>query len=125
MNRKGQTLILFVILIPIILLIAAVVIDTGILMNEHLRLSSLTTTVLKETFPKRKEITTEEILEYYQKNNVPTDAIVIHITDASIEIQNEYDVESVFGKMIGIQGYKINVHKKIVENQDDYKIIEE
>ena len=49
-NNKGQTLVLFIIFIPILLLLAAFVIDTGIIIRESTRLKSTTKTVLKDTF---------------------------------------------------------------------------
>ena len=37
MNNKGQTLIIFVILIPILILVAALVVDTGLMTFEKER----------------------------------------------------------------------------------------
>lgn len=41
MNRRGQTLILFVFFLPIFLAIIATVIDVGLLTHEKIRLSGI------------------------------------------------------------------------------------
>ena len=114
MNRNGQTLILFVILIPVLLILAALVIDIGIISNEKMHVSKVTSTILKETF--EKEETVEEIKKLYEKNNIPTE---------NLTIENNYEINSIFGNIIGIKKYSIHCKKKIVKQNNQLKLIEE
>ena len=52
MNKKGQTLILFVLLVPIFVALAAVVVDVG---------------TMQFTYQKYKGIVDESIKEYYEE----------------------------------------------------------
>ena len=53
MNNKGQTLILFVLIVPVLLLLLAFVVDTGLLLKERTKINSITRTILKTTFENR------------------------------------------------------------------------
>ncbi len=123
MNRNGQTLILFVILIPVLLILAALVIDIGIISNEKMHVSKVTSTILKETF--EKEETVEEIKKLYEKNNIPTENLKIEKKEDQMTIENNYEINSIFGNIIGIKKYSIHCKKKIVKQNNQLKLIEE
>lgn len=113
MNSKGQTLILFVILIPILLFFAALVIDVGMLMNESIKLSGTTQMILKDLYGKRLDTDiSDEVKLLYEKNQIPTDSLKIDGAKDYFVIQNEYSLDSIFGKLIGIQEYPVAVSKK-------------
>lgn len=115
MNHKGQTLILFVLLLPILLILLALIIDIGLMSIETTKLNGITNQILKDT----KEKKLEEIEKIYQKNKIPIDKLEVNQDSNYLEIQNEYEINSIFGKIIGIQKYKITVHKKIEKNRED------
>lgn len=108
MNKNGQTLILFVLLLPMLILLLAFVIDTGIVLQEKTRVNSLVKTILKTTYEEYlEENYQEKVLELLNKNNIPVEKIDLKITVEEIKIQIEYQKESIFGKIIGISNYKI------------------
>jgi len=126
MNRNGQTLIIFVIMVPVFLILAALVIDLGIVTNAKLKLSGITTTILKESYDTRFEETTKEkIQKLYQKNDIPRENLRITITENGIEIENKYEVSSFFGQLIGIKSYPISIHKKITKVNNEFQITKE
>jgi hypothetical protein len=126
MNRKGQTLILFVIMIPIFLTLAALVIDLGLLNSAKKKLDHTTMTILKEFYPKRMEANVkEEIKESYEKNHLKTDHLVIEITDASLKIVTEGEVKSIFGRLIGFNEYQFKTTKTIREENNHFSITKE
>lgn len=126
MNRNGQTLIIFVIMIPIILLLAALVVDVGLLTNEKMKLSGTTTTILKEYYELRNEENLEEnIKSLYQKNNIPVDKLEIKVDENDLIIKNEYEVKSIFGSLIGIKSYPISIHKKVIKIDNEFRISKE
>lgn len=108
MNNKGQTLILFVLIVPVLLLLLAFVVDTGLLLKERTKINSITRTILKTTFENRfDENYNEKVVSLFEKNNLPTNNIIITKEEDKVLIVVEYDKESIFGKIIGIQSYKI------------------
>ena len=53
LNNKGQTLIMFILLIPLILVIMALVIDTSFVYKEKIKFQSVTKTIMKTTYEKK------------------------------------------------------------------------
>ena len=124
MNNKGQTLILFVILVPIFILLLAFVVDTGLILKEHTKLNNTIKSVLKTTYEIRLDSDYQEkVTNLIDKNNIPTLNLKIEVIDNSIKIQNEYQKESIFGKIIGIKEYKIKSVLKI-KNENGTLVIE-
>ena len=71
-DKKGQTLIAFVIIIPVFLIFLAFVVDMGIYLKEYTKWNSTTRTILKTTYEyKDDEDYKEKVAELYEKNNIP------------------------------------------------------
>jgi len=112
MNRNGQTLILFLILIPILLLFAAFVIDLGIVTHEQLKLSKVTKLALNQCdLAQDSEENKKRIEKIYQENDILIEQLEIVQTKQGLRIQNSYTIESIFGKIIGLHEYLIQVDK--------------
>lgn len=124
MNKKGQTLVLFIIFIPILLLLAAFIIDTGIVIRESTKLKAVTKTVLKDTYYKEDK-NSDMILNLLKKNDIDISNAKVTISEKNIIVKNSYKVASIFGKIIGIKEYKITVSLKAVEQDNKLKIIKE
>jgi Flp pilus assembly protein TadG len=126
LNNKGQTLILFVILIPIVLVLMALVIDTSYLYKEKTKLESTTKTIIKNNYDKKDSDDIDKIItDLYQKNNIETNNLIISVSDNSLAIKNYYSIDSIFGNIIGIKKYDIKVSLKGIKNNDEIKIIKE
>ncbi len=108
MNKKGQTLILFVILIPIFFLFCAIVVDTGIVVDKKIELKEIT----KEGIELGLNNKEEEIKNLFLKNKIDVTNLKVNTENNRVEIENEIDVDSVFGSLIGIKTYKIKVYLK-------------
>ncbi len=63
MNKHGQTLILFVILIPIILILMALVVDTGLVLAKKIQVKEITKEVIEECLNSNDE----KIKEQFKK----------------------------------------------------------
>lgn len=122
MNKKGQTLIAFVLLIPIFLIFLAFVVDTGLILKENTKLNSTTKTILKNTY---KEPVEEKIKELYKKNDIPTENLTIEIESNNIRVTNEYEIDSIFGNIIGLKKYKIKLKIRATIQNDEVKIEKE
>ena len=123
MNNKGQTLILFVLLLPLLLLLMAFVIDTGMILKEKAKLDSTLRTVLKTTYKDKEEENYEERLtKLLEENEIPCTNMELERKENKIRLQIMYEKESIFGKIIGLNTYKIKSTMSI--NQDE-RIVKE
>lgn len=123
MNNKGQTLILFVLLLPLLLLLMAFVIDTGMILKEKTKLDSTLRTVLKTTYKEKEEENYEERLtKLLEENEIPCNNMELELKENKIRLQITYEKESIFGKIIGLNTYKIKSTMSI--NQDE-RIVKE
>ncbi len=118
MNKRGQTLILFVILIPILLGLCALVIDVGLIVSKSTHLKEVSKTIIEEVMP---EASIEEIEDLFIKNDIPVSQLEVQIEDEKIRIQNEYEIDSIFGSVIGIKHYQVSVD--ITGSMKDGKVV--
>lgn len=106
MNKKGQTLILFVILIPVLLGLCALVIDVGSIVLANTKLREVTKTIISDVAEDANE---DEIRNLYLKNGIPVENLEVDIQNDKIRIQNEYEIDSIFGSIIGFDTYRVRV----------------
>jgi len=117
MNKHGQTLILFVILIPVILILLAVIVDTGYVYSKKVHVKEVTKQVIKECIDKDDE----EIKDLFLKNKIDIHHLKIIRKEEKVEIQNSLTVESIFGSIIGIKKYDIKID--IIGYQQNGKVL--
>lgn len=126
MNKNGQTLILFVLFLPMIIILAAFVIDIGLLTNAKIKLDQTTTTILKEFYEKRMSSELDnEIKEIFLKNKISVEKLKIDVSEDYLKIQNEDQIKSIFGRLIGIEEYTYQTKKTIQSENGKLKITEE
>ena len=126
LDNKGQTLIMFVILIPVLLILMALVIDIAYLYRENAKLQSTTKTVIKDLYDKKNNDNIEElVLELYKKNNINTKNLKVQTNNEYLKIINTYEIDSVFGKVIGIKKYEVKVSLKGFNDKNRLLITEE
>lgn len=116
MNKKGQTLVFFIVFIPFILMLASYVIDLGYIQSEKIKLNDTTKIVIKELY--KKDYSTNQIKQLYQKNDIKLQKVAIKKEEDKIKVSASYEVESIFGKLVGIKKYPIKttlIGKKINE----------
>lgn len=116
MNKKGQTLVFFIVFIPFILMLASYVIDLGYIQSEKIKLNDTTKIVIKELY--KKDYSTNQIKQLYQKNDIKLQKVAIKKEEDKIKASASYEVESIFGKLVGIKKYPIKttlIGKKINE----------
>ena len=116
MNKKGQTLVFFIVFIPFILMLASYVIDLGYIQSEKIKLNDTTKIVIKELY--KKDYSTNQIKQLYQKNDIKLQKVAIKKEEDKIKVSASYEVESIFVKLVGIKKYLIKttlIGKKINE----------
>ena len=117
MNKKGQTLILFVILIPILITCLAFVVDVGILTNEYQKTRGIIEDGIRDYFDSNQSIKELLIL-----NDIPVEELVIHEESDKVSVDIHYQINSLFGTIINIKNYEIELHL-VGKKQEDKVII--
>lgn len=118
MNKRGQTLIIFVMLIPIILTMAALVIDVGLLYYKKNEYVGIVEESIKEYFKDEDILSAKKTLTL---NGVSLDDTEINVSDNEITITLDTKVDSIFGKVIRINDYEIKVSR--VGTKDKERVI--
>lgn len=114
MNKKGQSLALFLILIPVVVLILTFIFDKGLYVYYQNKYESISKTIIKEGF-KDDEL----IKKLYLKNNYKVDNLKIERKSDKLYIINNEDVKTVFGSVLNIDKYKISINYIAFALNDD------
>ncbi len=118
MNNKGQTLALFIILIPLILIIFAFIIDTAIITHNKVKLESLTRTIIKTSIERNDK---NDIIKLYNDNDIKYEKIDISF-DEGLHIKIEIKVDSMMGKVIGKKHYIVKTNLIGIKDGNKVKI---
>ena len=118
MNKRGQTIIIFVMLIPIILTMAALVIDVGLLYYKKNEYTGIVEESIKEYFKDEDILSAKKTLTLI---GVSLDDTEINVSDNEITITLDTKVDSIFGKVIRINDYEIKVSR--VGTKDKERVI--
>ena len=112
MNNKGQTLVLFISLIPFIFILLVFVLDLSYVSSEKTKLDNIATSSLKSLI-KNKDI--NQVKNTINKND--TSIKIEKINKNSICLTKK--VEPIFGNVIGYNKYNIKscFDKKISNNK--------
>ena len=125
LNNKGQSLVLFIIIIPIILGIMAIVIDIGNIIYENQELDNINRIVLDyglDSITDRNIIDNMKNLAYINKDNIDVD---IKFIDNEFYIESSYYVKGIFSNIFNIEGYLVKSKYKGYIGDDNKNIIKE
>ena len=123
MNNKGQTLVVFIIFIPVIILLMAFIVDTSLMYIAKSKLNDLSKTIIKEIYDiEDKNNKVEELLKVNEINYNNYD---VEINDNKVKLSIEEEIDSVFGSMIGNESYTIKSEVTGYKENDKFKFIVE
>lgn len=108
MNKKGQVLVAFVLLIPIIIMFLGLIVDVGTNLNERKRIDDTLTNIMSYSL-KNKETITEELIKENIKENLDYDKLNILLNEESLQINLVKKSNSVFGNLFEIGINKIEM----------------
>ena len=103
MNNKGQTLAIFVIFLPLLIILLAGVYEVGSIYYEKNKLDNINVIVIKYGIKNIKD----KIQNLISKNDKKIKINKINITNNDIEINLEKRINTTFSKIIGIKHYDI------------------
>lgn len=105
MNRKGQTLVIFIIILPVILIAMAYLVDTGLMLINKSKLDSTSKIIIDKYYDYEGDI--DSVIEKYLKDNN------LNYTDYEVKKDNNFNLKidikiaSIFGKVVGLKEYEI------------------
>lgn len=111
MNRKGQTLVAFLLFIPMLLIMLACIIDISYIEKEKIKLENVTKMILQTTYKDENDPTDfEQVKKLYEKNRIASDNLQVDESSNGMTIKNKYSVKSIFGSVVGLKNYLIQVN---------------
>ena len=124
-NNKGQSLVMFVLIIPIFLLILTHVYDVGNAIYEKDRLSNTNYLTIEYGLNNIDTVTENDLKNLIEQNTSNLKYIYVTIEENQIEIKMEKDAKSIIGKMFNFNLVKIISHYKgkIINNQKEIERI--
>ena len=114
LNNRGQTLIIVIILIPLLLGFIAYIIDTSLIFYENNKNYQTTKMIIKEYFD--KDLKENEVTKLFKDNKIEIKEL--KLKEDELIIKNEYYINSVFGNLIGIDKYKIDLNIKGIKEKN-------
>ena len=124
LNNKGQSLVLFVIVLPILLLIVILVIDIGKALVLKQELKNISNIVLDYGLDNLdKEEIKFELVNLVELNNNEIDNVNINIDDSKIYIKLNENVKGTFSGIIDISIFNVET-SYVGYIKDNNKVIE-
>lgn len=119
LNNKGQSLVMFVVIIPILCLVFTLVYDIGIAIYEKNRLSNTCYIVIDYGLDNIDSINESDLIDLIQKNINNLSYISVFNSENSIEIKLSKNIKGIMGKMFGFNLIEANTYYegKIVNNE--------
>lgn len=111
MNNKGQVLILFVLIIPILVLGAVYIVDNIYIAYNTNKLNQINSLVIKDISTNKLSI--DEIEEYVKKNDNNIEVQFVLLSSNKVEITLKKNMKSLFGSIIGNNDYTLTSKKSV------------
>lgn len=118
MNNKGQTLVFFVILVPLVLAICAFAFDSAYILIKDNELESIAKSSVKSIMEDGANY--DKVISVIKEND--SNIEIIDINANSIHLKNKID--PIFGQIIGYDKYNLET-KMIGKYENDKLVIEE
>lgn len=108
LNNKGQSLVMFIIVLPLLLIILGTTIEYSLLTYNKNKIASVTKTIIANCIDRCEK---DDIILLYNKNDIKVDNVAIDVSDG-LQINLKTSVNSYFGNIIGKESYDINIKIK-------------
>ena len=118
MNNKGQILVIFIIIIPVIFIVFSFLYDYAYIINSQNKYENVTRTILNSTLEEDK------IVDLYKQNGYKVDDFKYKKENDKVYIQNSYKIKSVFGNIVNLKNYTVSINYVVI-NSNNGIIIED
>ena len=116
LNNKGQVLIIFVALIPVIILLFTFIVDYATILYNQNKLNSVNKTALYYVRDKKDDYTVDKVKDLILVNDSTVNILVCEEKDSMFTIKLEKTISSTFGRIIGKNTYTITSTYKLDMN---------
>lgn len=121
MNNKGQSLVIFILILPILIAIGALMIDSAYVVAGKNKLENINELAIIETLENEDK---DKITKGIQLNDDNIEIKKYQYDDGIVIIHLQNKIDSIFGKLLGIKEYEINSKLK-GEIKNNKRIISE
>ena len=118
MNNKGQSLVIFIIIIPVIFIVFSFLYDYAYIINSQNKYENVTRTILNCT------VEEDKIVDLYKQNGYKVDDFKYKKENDKVYIQNSYKIKSVFGNIVNLKNYTVSINYVVI-NSNNGIIIED
>ena len=118
MNNKGQSLVIFIIIIPVIFIVFSFLYDYAYIINSQNKYENVTRTILNSTLEEDK------IVDLYRQHGYKVDDFKYKKENDKVYIQNSYKIKSVFGNIVNLKNYTVSINYVVI-NSNNGIIIED
>ncbi len=118
MNNKGQALIFFVLILPLLLLLAAYIVDNTYIAYNTNKLNQINKLIVKDAVINK--MTKEEIKEYVEKNDKDIKIDFMFVSSDKVELTLKKEIKSLFGSIIGKDHYTLTSKESFDYTNDDF-----
>jgi len=101
LNNKGQSLVMFIMILPIILLILTLVFDVGTALYEKERLTNTNYLTITYGLDNIDKIDENDLINLITKNSKELSSISVVIENKTINIKITKNIKGIIGKMFG------------------------
>ena len=122
LNNKGQSLVIFIVMIPIFILLIILVYDIGNLAYEKQELDNINKIVIEYGLDNYNKLDVVDNMNSLAKNNNKEANYNIKYLDNEFYNESKYYIKSIFTKIINTDGYLAKSSYKGYINKDKYII---
>lgn len=127
MDKKGQSAVIFIILIPVFLIITAIVVDMGINSYNEKKLKNVTEDVL-EVLVESEKLEVEELkksaVRIYEDNDIGCEYLYIEVLyDNKIKISNNYVYYSFMNSLFNRGNGNRQINVEAIGYKDNDKLV--
>ncbi len=124
-NEKGQTLVSFALVLPILVMLFALVIDTGYTYLEEKQLKDGVLIGLKYGMKHHEEDVKDQVRELIVENVDDISILNIYMEENQIKIQAKKPKKNIFTSMFLNDSSELEVIYTAYLNEDEWKIVKE
>ena len=116
LNNRGQVLIIFVALIPVIILFFTFIVDYSLILYNQNKLNSVNKTALYYVRDKKDDYSVDKVRNLVIRNDNTVNILVCEEKNNTFTLKLEKTIDSIFGRIIGRNTYTITSTYKLDMN---------
>ena len=121
LNKNGKGAV-FIILIPIIFVIAAFLYDNFMMVSNNKTYREVTESIIKDVFEYNYDDKEYQIRKAYEEYKYDTSQLAVNYEDGVLTLYNVHTYPAFFGLILGVKSYRTEVHVNAYMSGNDVVI---